>query len=464
MLLCMAFITSSKASPWINKISLEGVNFEVKITGDDLKDDTTAMETSWQFAESFMEEYYKNLDIPTDVLDKYEKLIAQPISLAADGAICVGGVLVAAPTLGGSIVACGPIILDIAPDLVTNIMDFLNPNDSVPQEIRDAHKELASASAPACLKDPVCDAKELRLTIKFGAFKVFYDELQQAEKDSKYVKGSNQDIIITARSPPYPMQWGYRIVNTNEYWDTATAGTASCTPGSASKSCDTSDSCVSCSSTCYKPGTYDFSNGKFICSDGKWKQGTPSGYPRTNEYWDTSIAACTPGSVQATCPSQDSCVGCNGKCYAPGSKPDPDVICNGGKWDRPQNSGGSSTPSPSNPGQNVPRTNEYWPGSAPSSCEPGSAHAMCKSSNSCVDCTGQCYSEGHYTSKKGNSMDCSQGKWTIGSSGSKVVPICSGGCHLENRVCICPELPSEPKKCPTGYYWDASYGKCFENP
>jgi hypothetical protein len=97
--------------------------------------------------------------------------------------------------------------------------------------------------------------------------------------------------------------------------------------------------------------------------------------------------------------------------------------------------------------QNTPRTNEYWPGSSPTACTPGSAHGMCKSSNSCVDCTGQCYSEGHYTSSKGNSMDCSQGKWTIASGGPTPTPT---------------PTPTPPQQCPDPEHqqYNPNTGKC----
>ncbi len=102
---------------------------------------------------------------------------------------------------------------------------------------------------------------------------------------------------------------------------------------------------------------------------------------------------------------------------------------------------GNSTPPSSNPGQNTPRTNEYWPGSTPTACTPGSAYAMCKSSNSCVDCSGHCYSEGRYTSSQGYPMVCSQGKWIIGGSSS---------------------TPPEPKdSCSTGWVTDFISGQRF---
>lgn len=249
---------------------------------------------------------------------------------------------------------------------------------------------------------------------------------------------SNGDVICTggkwiqdASSKPsgYP--------RSNEYWDTATAGTASCAPGSVSTRCDTQDSCVTCGGKCYRPGSYPFSNGKFICSGGKWKQdvssSTPSGYPRTNEYWDTSIASCTPGSVHATCPSPNSCVGCNGQCSAEGrywsSSAGMYVICSQGKW-KPDTGGSSS---------GYPRTNEYWDTSVAQNCAPGSAHAVCSSPTSCVDCYGQCYLEGQY-----GSLVCDRGKWNraSGSGGSpnpeEPCPECPGWFNSTSGRCECP--------------------------
>ena len=42
--------------------------------------------------------------------------------------------------------------------------------------------------------------------------------------------------------------------------------------------------------------------------------GGGGGYPRTNEYWDTSLESCPAGSVTARCGSPNSCVGCDGRC------------------------------------------------------------------------------------------------------------------------------------------------------
>lgn len=51
----------------------------------------------------------------------------------------------------------------------------------------------------------------------------------------------------------------------------------------------------------------------------------------TNEYWNHSLASCTPGSISARCSSPDSCVDCNGNCHDSGTNIN-DLICIQGKW------------------------------------------------------------------------------------------------------------------------------------
>jgi C1A family cysteine protease len=74
--------------------------------------------------------------------------------------------------------------------------------------------------------------------------------------------------------------------------------------------------------------------------------GPSNGYPRTNEYWDSSLASCTPGSVQVICSSPNSCVGCDGECVPEGgpywsSTANRYVLCSQGKWKSANNAGGS---------------------------------------------------------------------------------------------------------------------------
>ena len=170
----------------------------------------------------------------------------------------------------------------------------------------------------------------------------------------------------------------------------------SCTPGSKEATCSSPDSCVDCNSKCWSSGSYP--NG--ICSKGKWTLKEPeqtSGYSRTNEYTGDGLKpSCTPGSKQTTCSSPDSCVDCDGKCWSPGSYPN--GICSKGKWTlkEPEQTSGFA------------RTNEYTSDSIKPSCTPGSKQATCSSPDSCVDCSGQCWSPGSYP----NGI-CSNGKWTL---------------------------------------------------
>jgi hypothetical protein len=192
---------------------------------------------------------------------------------------------------------------------------------------------------------------------------------------------------------------------------------------------------VNCPSGCW------IESGSCMCPAQPAQPAQPSRYPRTNEYWDTSQAPCTPGSIHAMCDTPNSCVDCKGGCYSEGRHPTQRggyATCSQGKWiyeestPKPQQpkcpagcwieSGSCICPAqpvqpkqpsceggkvwnPSAgvctyPGQDFLRTNEYCPGSSPKTCMPGSQQAWCKSPNSCVDCKGQCYSEGQYKSSE----------------------------------------------------------------
>ena len=78
-----------------------------------------------------------------------------------------------------------------------------------------------------------------------------------------------------------------------------------------------------------------------VCSTMTGQCVTPGGgggYPRTNEYWDTSLASCPAGSVNVMCGSPNSCVGCDGRCSAEGgsywsSSAKRYVRCTQGKWE-----------------------------------------------------------------------------------------------------------------------------------
>ncbi len=169
---------------------------------------------------------------------------------------------------------------------------------------------------------------------------------------------------------------------TNEYWDNSVAG---CTPGGKSAICPSPDACVDCNGNCVASGT-DYGGG-WVCKDGKW-----SSYPRTNEYWDNSIAGCTPGSKSAICPSPDACVSCQGDCISSGTDIGGGWICNDGKWSN----------------NLYPRTNEYRDNSV-AGCTPGSKSARCSSPDACVDCSGNCVASG---TDIGGGWICKDGKWS----------------------------------------------------
>lgn len=179
---------------------------------------------------------------------------------------------------------------------------------------------------------------------------------------------------------------------TNEYVDNGVEPI--CAAGSRKATCSSPDSCVDCSGKCWSPGIYNSDSGTMVCSDGKW---TLEGYPRTNEYFKTSlIPNCTPGSKHAICLSPNSCVDCDGKCWLPGSYNSGTIKCSQGKWTI----------------IGYPRVNEYASDSKEPICAPGSKQATCSSPDSCVDCSGKCWAPGNYDSDLG-SMTCSQGKWVL---------------------------------------------------
>jgi hypothetical protein len=58
-----------------------------------------------------------------------------------------------------------------------------------------------------------------------------------------------------------------------------------------------------------------------------------NGFVRTNEYANNGVQPnCEPGSEQAVCSSQDSCVDCSGRCWPPASYDSGSTICSQGKW------------------------------------------------------------------------------------------------------------------------------------
>jgi hypothetical protein len=135
--------------------------------------------------------------------------------------------------------------------------------------------------------------------------------------------------------------------------------------------------------------------------------GTPppsTGYSLANKYTGDSLEpSCVPASAHATCSSPDSCVDCSGKCWSPGSYDNGKNgknICSQGKWTIIKDTGYSLT-------------NIYTVDSLEPSCVPASAHATCSSPDSCVDCSGKCWSPGSYDNGKNGKNICSQGKWTI---------------------------------------------------
>lgn len=132
-------------------------------------------------------------------------------------------------------------------------------------------------------------------------------------------------------------------------------------------------------------------------------ESTTTEYLRFNEYEVDSLnPSCRSRSVKANCPSPVSCVDCDGNCWSPGSYSGGKIICSQGKWTIKDNSFAEVS--------GYARTNEYEDTSLRPSCTPGSAHATCPSSVSCVDCDGICWPPGSYSSGK---IICSQGKWTI---------------------------------------------------
>ena len=104
---------------------------------------------------------------------------------------------------------------------------------------------------------------------------------------------------------------------------------------------------------------------------------------------------------------------------APGSKqstcssPDSCVDCKGECWSPGSYSSDSGTMVCSEGKWTLngyPRTNEYSKNSLMPNCTPGSKQSICSSPNSCVDCYGECWLPGSY---KSGTIKCSQGRWTI---------------------------------------------------
>jgi hypothetical protein len=94
--------------------------------------------------------------------------------------------------------------------------------------------------------------------------------------------------------------------------------------------------------TWYSPDTGDYGTIS-MNSDMNTKTAYTSDRVNTNEYWDNSMATCTPGSKSAKCSSSDSCVDCQGNCVASGTHSEEGLVCNQGMWSNPL----------------VARTNEY---------------------------------------------------------------------------------------------------------
>jgi hypothetical protein len=117
------------------------------------------------------------------------------------------------------------------------------------------------------------------------------------------------------------------------------------------------------------------------------------GYRLTNEYVPNSLkSTCSPKSVQAYCNSSDSCVDCDGNCIPSDSsiiKNGVTSTCSNGKWMRFEGIGEYL------PGLGYRLTNEYMPNSLKSTCPPKSVQAYCDSSDSCVDCYGNCIPSGN---------------------------------------------------------------------
>jgi len=67
------------------------------------------------------------------------------------------------------------------------------------------------------------------------------------------------------------------------------------------------------------------------------------------------------------------------------------------------------------------QTNRYADQAAANaaSCAPGSVTACCGSSDSCVDCGGDCYAPGRYGSRVGD-LICSNGRWSLARSRGNV--------------------------------------------
>jgi hypothetical protein len=91
------------------------------------------------------------------------------------------------------------------------------------------------------------------------------------------------------------------------------------------------------------------------------------------------------------------------------------------------------------------KTNEYVDNGVEPICARGSEHATCSSPDSCVDCSGKCWSPGSYNSDSGI-MTCSEGKWALEGyprineySANSLMPNCTSG----SKQAICPS----PNSC-----------------
>jgi hypothetical protein len=126
------------------------------------------------------------------------------------------------------------------------------------------------------------------------------------------------------------------------------------------------------------------------------------------------------------------------------------------------------------------KTNEYVENGVEPLCEPGSKHAICSSSDSCVDCSEKCWPEGNYNSDSGI-MKCSEGKWALDGyprtneySKNSLLPNCISG--SKQAICTSPNscvdcygecwLPgsynSNTKKCSQGKWTIIGYSRVNE--
>jgi hypothetical protein len=210
-ILCITLCTCIQAEPEITKTSSDGINFEVKVIGDNLRDANTAMETSWQVADWYIDNYDPHQIFGT--LSQIEQRI-DPIKQAS----------VYERAVAGDPSAFLSILIDITTETTMDLIDVLNPSDA-PQAIQDANRELAPCINPlnmdplqgdlGCLTSPT----HIMTAAKLYFFYEFHNQLLNAIKETRFNRYGDEYLIISANSQFWPIEWSYKLSSNQDRRD-----------------------------------------------------------------------------------------------------------------------------------------------------------------------------------------------------------------------------------------------------